>query len=1041
MDDPPARRHSRVRIAAAAVSAVVALALAGVWTQRTRIVSDYVDTELARRGVSGSYTITRFGLGGQRLENIRIGDPRRPDLTAERADLRIGIGASGPYLASIDARGVRLRGRLVDGRVTFGAVDRLLPAPTGAPFSLPDLVVTLADSALRLETAGGVVGLALAGSGRLSDGFSGRLAAVAPLLAVGGCTIRGGHAKVNVAITARRPALDGPVRADAIACGEGIRIAAPVAGIDLALSATLDRWSGGASLRAADVRAGDTRLRAPAGRIGFGGNKAETAGTIAVAGERFETTGLNAGQTGFEGRYRIGQGVGAQGTLVIADAAVDAGVRSSILEAGQNGAGTPVEPVVRAVASTATRATARFQARAQLAFRQAGGRSQLRLARLTATSASGARLVASEGAGLGLDLPGGATRIDGHVTLAGGGLPSINATLRQAAADAPITGIVRMTPYRADGARLALAPVRFNMAPAATRFDTVLTADGPVASGQVTGLRLPVSGRLGARGSFVINPGCAPLAFSRLTVSGLDVGATRLQLCPQGIGLLSRPGSGGVRGGGRIATPVLAGRLGGAPVRIAADMLTFDLAGPDFVADRLAVALGTVDARTMRLDINRFAGNFVTGGVGGRFAGLAGQIMAVPIRMTDGAGAWRLIGGALQVGGERLTVSDAAADARFRPLTSRNVMLTLRDNRIAATGTLQEPTTGTDVTAVSIRHDLSRGSGSARLDVPGIRFDPSFQPELLTRLTLGVVANVAGTVGGRGDIAWDRGTTTSSGTFATESLDLAAAFGPVRGLKTQLVFDDLLALRTRPDQVATVAEINPGTAVRDGVVRYQLLPDQRVAVAGGRWPFAGGALTMEPTLLDFAATRERRMTFRIIGMDAAEFVQQFDFKNITVTGIFDGVVPMVFDDHGGRIVGGRIAVRPGGGTLAYVGEVSNADLGMFGSLAFDALKRMRYRDLTILLDGALDGELISKVVFDGTNQTPREAIKRNGLLKAFANLPFRFNIVIRAPFRGLLNSAQSLNDPRGLIRQAMPPVEPPLPGSFPVQPQESDPVR
>lgn len=1041
MEDPPARRRSRARIVAAGAAGVIALALTGVWTQRTRIVSDYVDAELARRGVAGSYTITRLGLGGQRLENIRIGDPRRPDLTADHADLRIALGANGPYLASVTASGVRLRGRLVDGKVTFGAVDRLLPAPSGAPFALPDLNVTLADSSLRLETPGGLVGLALAGSGRLSDGFSGRLAAVAPALAVGGCTIRGGHAAVHVTISDRRPALDGPVRADAIACDGGVALVRPAAAIDLALNAALDRWSGGASLRVADAHAGTMRLRSLAGRVGFDGTAVGTGGTVALAAERFDMTGLSAGQTGFEGRYRIGSGVQARGTVMIADAAAGAGIRSAMLAAGRTGAGTPVEPVVRTIAAAAARAAAGFRASARLDFRQAGGRSWIRLAQLSAASASGARLVATEGAGLGLDLPGAATRIDGHVRIAGGGLPTIDATLRQAAADAPIAGVVRMAPYRAGDARLALAPIRFRTAPGATRFDTVLTVDGPVASGQVTGLRLPVSGRLGARGSFVVNPGCAPMTFARLVLSGLDIGATRLRLCPQDGGLLSRPAAGGVRGGGRIATPVLTGRLGGSPVRIAARGLTFDLAGPDFVADALAVALGTADAPTMRLEADRFAGNFVTGGVGGRFAGLAGRILAVPIRMSDGAGRWQLIGGGLRVDGETLTVSDAAPDPRFRPLLSRDVVLTLQDNRIIATGALAEPATGTRITQVAIRHDLSRGAGTARLDVPGVRFDPSFQPERLTRLTLGVVANVNGTVSGHGDIAWNRGGTTSTGTFGTESMDLAAAFGPVTGLRTRLVFDDLLALRTLPDQVATVVEINPGTAVRDGVVRYRLLPDQRVAVAGGSWPFAGGRLTLEPTLLDFGGTRERRMTFRIVGMDAAEFVQQFDFKNITVTGIFDGVMPMVFDDHGGRIVGGRIAVRPGGGTLAYVGEVSNARLGLFGSLAFDALKRMRYRDLTILLDGALDGELVSKVVFDGTNQTPREAIRRNGLLKAFANLPFRFNIVIKAPFRGLLNSAQSLNDPRGLIRQALPPVPGPLPGSGPVQPQESDAVR
>ena len=48
---------------------------------------------------------------------------------------------------------------------------------------------------------------------------------------------------------------------------------------------------------------------------------------------------------------------------------------------------------------------------------------------------------------------------------------------------------------------------------------------------------------------------------------------------------------------------------------------------------------------------------------------------------------------------------------------------------------------------------------------------------------------------------------------AQAGFDLAAAFGPVRGLAGKIVFTDLINLTTAPDQTVTIAAINPGVKV------------------------------------------------------------------------------------------------------------------------------------------------------------------------------------------------------------------------------------
>jgi translocation and assembly module TamB len=206
--------------------------------------------------------------------------------------------------------------------------------------------------------------------------------------------------------------------------------------------------------------------------------------------------------------------------------------------------------------------------------------------------------------------------------------------------------------------------------------------------------------------------------------------------------------------------------------------------------------------------------------------------------------------------------------------------------------------------------------------------------------------------------------------------------------------------------------------VEDGRVVYRLLPDARIAIAGGHWPFAGGSLDLRPTTFAFGAGGERRLTFVLDGVDAGRFLQQFDFDNLSATGTFDGTLPMIFDASGGRIEGGELRVRPGGGNLAYLGELTKKDLGTWGTLAFQALRSIDYRDLAITMNGPLAGEMITEVRFAGISQG--KGARSNFLIRRLQKLPFVFNIRIRAPFRGLIDTAQSFYDPSRLVSRNLP---------------------
>jgi hypothetical protein len=257
-------------------------------------------------------------------------------------------------------------------------------------------------------------------------------------------------------------------------------------------------------------------------------------------------------------------------------------------------------------------------------------------------------------------------------------------------------------------------------------------------------------------------------------------------------------------------------------------------------------------------------------------------------------------------------------------------------------------------------------------------------------------------------------------------MDLAAPFGPVKGMSGTIHFNDLLGMTTPPGQVMNVQSINPGILVENGVIRYQLLPNQLVKIERGEWPFMGGRLILQETVLNFGKPTAKRLTFEVQGLDAKTFVESLGFKEIAATGTFDGVLPMIFDENGGRIVGGRLDSRPGGGSLAYNGVVNKADLGTMGNIAFNALRDLRFKSMIIRLDGDLAGEFTTRLAIEGVGlgQTSTQKIIR-GLL---AKIPLKLNVTITGPFRALIATAKSFNDPRQVIKDVLPQPLDEIPG-------------
>lgn len=182
-------RRWRTRIAAG-IGAVALVGGSASWIDRERIAGFLVDDYLTKNGVAATYDIASIDPNRQVIENLVIGIPARPDFTARRMVIELGVSWSGPEVQRITVDGARAYATFVGGKFSLGALDPLVFADSNQPPALPAINLVLRDARALLLSDYGAVGVKLEGAGRLDDGFTGTLAATAPGLGIEGCRAR-----------------------------------------------------------------------------------------------------------------------------------------------------------------------------------------------------------------------------------------------------------------------------------------------------------------------------------------------------------------------------------------------------------------------------------------------------------------------------------------------------------------------------------------------------------------------------------------------------------------------------------------------------------------------------------------------------------------------------------------------------------------------------------------------------------------------------------------------------------------------------------
>ena len=367
----------------------------------------------------------------------------------------------------------------------------------------------------------------------------------------------------------------------------------------------------------------------------------------------------------------------------------------------------------------------------------------------------------------------GLPRLSGSFATGGRDLPRIEGRIEQRGAEG-FTARLAMAEYAAERARLAIPSLVLVSSGDRLGFSGNVTASGALPGGETRNLRLPLSGNWSRTAGLNLWRECTDLQFDSLRFANLTLERRALRLCPAAGGAIVRYDARGLKVAAGAPSLDLAGRLGETPIAIRSGAI--GIAWPGAISARqMIVSLGPHETATT-FAVQDLTANFGKT-ISGHFAGTDVRLFAVPLDLVGASGNWDYTAGVLRIADGEFRLVDRQADPRFEPLAARGGTLSLEDNLILARATLREPTTDRVVTEVDIRHSLATGTGHADLTVPGLLFDSQLQPETLSRLMLGVIANASGTVTGTGRIDWNEAGVTSSGEFSSESIDFAAAFG------------------------------------------------------------------------------------------------------------------------------------------------------------------------------------------------------------------------------------------------------------------------
>jgi hypothetical protein len=265
--------------------------------------------------------------------------------------------------------------------------------------------------------------------------------------------------------------------------------------------------------------------------------------------------------------------------------------------------------------------------------------------------------------------------------------------------------------------------------------------------------------------------------------------------------------------------------------------------------------------------------------------------------------------------------------------------------------------------------DPATRSARAEFHLHPLSFEEGgLQPEALFPLLEGQLEDARGSVEASGTATWDGARAAAEIDLALREIGFASQAADFSRVNGTIRLGGPFPPFTPPGQLISVAVIDNGFQLTDGLVEFQLRPDGLLDVREAEWRWAGGVLRTEGRFDPMADSQQ--FVLEVEGVELEELLALVDLEGLEGSGTLEGEIPIFRSGEVVEIRDAELRGGPEGGTIRYrpdptVRALATREQGM--DLLFGALEDFRYDALRLTVDGDARGDVNLSVHLGGSN--------------------------------------------------------------------------